>query len=104
MKLLKVKFNQYEIIIVSIAIGHAFAILGDPDKRSSFDRYGIDSDRGSNNRASGFRGFDSSPFEAEISPEDIFRMFMGNEFPGFGKLINHRFCNAIYSISNRSWI
>nr|KAJ3414990.1 hypothetical protein HK105_001626 [Polyrhizophydium stewartii] len=72
------------------AIGHAFAVLGDPDKRDQYDRYGVDPEsRGAAAAArsggAGFRGFDGNRFESEITPEELFRMFMGgDEFPGFG--------------------
>ncbi|KAI8909176.1 DnaJ domain-containing protein [Gorgonomyces haynaldii] len=64
------------------AIGNAFAVLGDPDKRSGYDRFGVDSDRPQ--RDSQFQGFRGNPYHAqEVSPEDLFRMFMGEDFPGF---------------------
>jgi DnaJ family protein B protein 12 len=63
------------------AISNAFAILGDSEKRQNFDRFGTvsDSPRAQNN----FRGFAHGQQFQEVSPEELFRMFMGNDFPGF---------------------
>ncbi|KAJ3125779.1 DnaJ, sub C member 18 [Nowakowskiella sp. JEL0407] len=61
------------------AIGHAMAVLSDPDKREKYDRYGIDSESraSSSNTTSPFnRGF-AGDFENEISPEELFNMFFG---------------------------
>ncbi|KAI8923968.1 hypothetical protein BC831DRAFT_468017 [Entophlyctis helioformis] len=73
------------------AISHAFTVLGTQDKRDAYDRYGVDTDTRSGAATAarggggGFRGFDGTRFESEISPEDLFRMFMGgDDFPGFG--------------------
>ncbi|KAJ3165215.1 hypothetical protein HDU88_004298 [Geranomyces variabilis] len=64
------------------AIGHAFAVLGDADKRAKYDRYGIDSDSrgggGGGGGGGGFAGFGGPQFESEISPEDLFNMFFGD--------------------------
>ncbi|KAH6574043.1 hypothetical protein BASA62_002650 [Batrachochytrium salamandrivorans] len=72
------------------AISHAFTVLGDADKKEHYDRYGVDMDTRAGAAAAassrgGFRGFDGARFESELSPEDLFRMFMGgSEFPRFG--------------------
>ncbi|KAI8918421.1 hypothetical protein DFJ77DRAFT_293660 [Powellomyces hirtus] len=66
------------------AIGHAFAVLGDSDKRAKYDRFGIDSDNsrggGGGGGAGGMfgQGFGGPQFESEISPEDLFNMFFGD--------------------------
>ncbi|KAJ3307123.1 DnaJ sub B member 14 [Kappamyces sp. JEL0829] len=67
------------------AIGHAWTVLSDADKRTNYDRYGIDSESsrgggggGNPFQNAGFQGFGGHPgFEGEISPEDLLRMFMG---------------------------
>lgn len=62
-------------------------MLGDPDKRANYDRYGIDNaDSASSNAAhshASFRGFNGQEFHGHVSPEELFRMFMGDELPGF---------------------
>lgn len=66
------------------AIGGAFAVLGDQDKRASYDRFGIDSSESANApQHTAFRGFDGQEFRGQVSPEELFRMFMGDDFPGF---------------------
>ncbi|KAJ3039556.1 hypothetical protein HDV00_012132 [Rhizophlyctis rosea] len=66
------------------AIGHAFAVLGDSDKKDKYDRFGIDPESrggGGGGAGGGFpgRGFGGGgPFEPEISPEDLFNMFFGD--------------------------
>jgi len=70
-------------------VSRAFQILGDVDKRRMFDQTGGDPDSrgggggGGGAAASPFSGFARGPgmrqggFEAEISPEDLFRQFFG---------------------------
>ncbi|TPX64742.1 hypothetical protein SpCBS45565_g05631 [Spizellomyces sp. 'palustris'] len=63
------------------AIGHAFAVLGDTDKRAKYDRFGIDAEisrGGGGGGGFGGQGFAGSQFESEISPEDLFNMFFGD--------------------------
>ncbi len=67
------------------AIGTAFAILSDKEKRSHFDRYGDDD--GSATVGNPFGG--RSPYSADVSPEDIFNMFFGvnaGHVPGKGAI------------------
>lgn len=56
------------------AVGKAFAILSDPDKRAHYDRYG-DSTPQSGSQAQQRRYQND-----EVSPEDIFNMFFGGGF------------------------
>lgn len=64
------------------AIGNAFAILSDPEKRKQYDLYGADSPQSSpssSHRQSQYaytRGF-----ESEMTAEDLFNMFFGGGFP-----------------------
>lgn len=64
------------------AISRSFGVLSDPAKKKQYDRFGSDSNipqgRSGFPGGAGFGG--GSPFEAEINPEDLFRMF----FEGFG--------------------
>ncbi|XP_072050937.1 dnaJ homolog subfamily B member 12-like isoform X2 [Amphiura filiformis] len=70
------------------AIGKAFSVLSDSDKRKQYDLYGDETERATattNHRHfhhhNGFyyetRGFDDD----EFSPEDLFNMFFGGGFP-----------------------
>ncbi|KAK2717699.1 dnaJ homolog subfamily B member 14-like [Artemia franciscana] len=68
------------------AIGNAFAILSDKEKRRKYDLYGGEEDQMDTHghfRHSSPRGpYYSTNFEADISAEDLFHMFFGNGFPG----------------------
>ncbi|KAJ3272996.1 DnaJ, sub C member 18 [Terramyces sp. JEL0728] len=74
------------------AIGHAWTVLGDEQKRSSYDRFGIDSESSGNRGGgsgfgghSGFQGFGGHPgFQGEVTPEELLRMFMGGGAFGGG--------------------
>jgi len=75
-------------------VSRAFQILGDTDKRRMFDQTGGDPDSRSGGGGGGgqspFAGFARSPgmrqggFEAEISPEELFRQFFGGGGMGGG--------------------
>ncbi|KAI9912155.1 hypothetical protein PsorP6_009089 [Peronosclerospora sorghi] len=54
------------------AVGKAFAVLSDPEKRSHYDRYGNDAPI--QEQQAGRRNDD------DITPEDIFNMFFGGSF------------------------
>ncbi|XP_068184279.1 dnaJ homolog subfamily B member 12a isoform X2 [Antennarius striatus] len=56
------------------AIGNAYAVLSNTDKRRQYDQYGEE-------RAHPFRHRQHREFEADISPEDLFNMFFGAGFP-----------------------
>ncbi|MBN3312257.1 DJB12 protein, partial [Atractosteus spatula] len=61
------------------AIGNAYAVLSNADKRKQYDQYGEEkahSSRHGRSHADFHRGF-----EADISPEDLFNMFFGGGFP-----------------------
>jgi DnaJ family protein B protein 12 len=66
------------------AIGHAFAVLGDKEKRASYDMFGSESAspgmgrRSAHPFAHGFHpNSNFAQFEADISPEELFNMFFG---------------------------
>ncbi|GAB7348146.1 hypothetical protein MBLNU459_g6162t1 [Dothideomycetes sp. NU459] len=79
-------------------VSRAFQILSDPDKKSKFDKFGGDPDNrfggGSAPGPSPFSGFARSPgaaraggggmYEAEMSPEEMFRQFFGGGGMGGG--------------------
>ncbi|KAI9535414.1 DnaJ (Hsp40), sub B, member 12 [Dissostichus eleginoides] len=56
------------------AIGNAYAVLSNTDKRKQYDQYGEE-------RTNPTRQRQHRDFEADISPEDLFNMFFGGGFP-----------------------
>lgn len=73
-------------------IARAFQILSDPDKKRSYDQYGVDPDNrfqqsAAQNPFSGFQrqagaGRPGGMYEQEISPEELFRQFFGGGLGG----------------------
>uniref|UniRef100_A0A8C3PEM5 DnaJ heat shock protein family (Hsp40) member B12 n=1 Tax=Chrysemys picta bellii TaxID=8478 RepID=A0A8C3PEM5_CHRPI len=61
------------------AIGNAYAVLSNPEKRKQYDQFGdekVNPSRHGHSHTDFHRGF-----EADISPEDLFNMFFGGGFP-----------------------
>lgn len=56
------------------AIGNAYAVLSNAEKRRQYDQYGEERTQPSRHRH-------HHDFEADISPEDLFNMFFGGGFP-----------------------
>ncbi|TMS04770.1 DnaJ-like protein subfamily B member 12 [Larimichthys crocea] len=56
------------------AIGNAYAVLSNTEKRRQYDQYGEERTHPSRHRH-------HRDFEADISPEDLFNMFFGGGFP-----------------------
>ncbi|XP_061766009.1 dnaJ homolog subfamily B member 12a [Nerophis ophidion] len=56
------------------AIGNAYAVLSNVEKRRQYDQYGEEKTHPSRQRQ-------HRDFEADISPEDLFNMFFGGGFP-----------------------
>lgn len=56
------------------AIGNAYAVLSNAEKRRQYDQYGEERSHPGRNRQ-------HRDFEADISPEDLFNMFFGGGFP-----------------------
>ncbi|XP_075874548.1 dnaJ homolog subfamily B member 12a isoform X1 [Nelusetta ayraudi] len=56
------------------AIGNAYAVLSNAEKRRHYDQYGEE-------RSQPGRHRHHQEFEADISPEDLFNMFFGGGFP-----------------------
>lgn len=63
------------ILVLFIAIGNAYAILSNTEKRKQYDLYGEEKVHQSRH------GHSHHGFEADISPEDLFNMFFGGGFP-----------------------
>ncbi|KAM6442270.1 dnaJ homolog subfamily B member 12 isoform 1-T2 [Liasis olivaceus] len=59
------------------AIGNAYAVLSNPEKRKQYDQFG---DAKVSSTRHGPADFNRG-FEADISPEDLFNMFFGGGFP-----------------------
>uniref|UniRef100_A0A3Q4BSY9 J domain-containing protein n=1 Tax=Mola mola TaxID=94237 RepID=A0A3Q4BSY9_MOLML len=68
------------------AIGNAYAVLSNPEKRQQYDQYGDQSaassapQHSSHSRPGYYRSFHRD-FEADISPEELFNIFFGGRFP-----------------------
>ncbi|NXD44255.1 DJB12 protein, partial [Copsychus sechellarum] len=60
------------------AIGNAYAVLSNPEKRKQYDQFG---DEKLNPARHGHSHDFHRGFEADISPEDLFNMFFGGGFP-----------------------
>ncbi|XP_006891236.1 PREDICTED: dnaJ homolog subfamily C member 18 [Elephantulus edwardii] len=61
------------------AIGNAFAVLSNPDKRLSYDEYGDEQVTFTAPHARPYHYY--RDFEADISPEELFNVFFGGHFP-----------------------
>ncbi|KAL5019247.1 hypothetical protein ScPMuIL_004969 [Solemya velum] len=61
------------------AVGNAFAVLSDPDKKKKYDLYGPESEN--TGRGGGSEYNYTHGFEGDISPEELFNMFFGGGFP-----------------------
>ncbi|XP_053141159.1 dnaJ homolog subfamily C member 18 [Hemicordylus capensis] len=61
------------------AIGTAFAVLSNPEKRLQYDRFGDEQETLYTNLPKHYDYY--REFEADITPEEIFNMFFGGNFP-----------------------
>jgi DnaJ family protein B protein 12 len=61
-------------------IGHAFAVLSDPDKRRRYDQFGPDMDQIPQRPSASPSGYGRQTYyyENEMTPEEIFRMMFGD--------------------------
>lgn len=62
------------------ALGNAYAVLSNKDKRQQYDTYGNDSPQ-TQRRGDYFEYDYGRGFESDFTPEEIFNMFFGNGFP-----------------------
>lgn len=67
------------LLIHSPAIGNAFAVLSNPEKRLRYDEFGSDQEHVSTGQARHYNYY--TEFEADITPEEIFNVFFGGHFP-----------------------
>lgn len=62
-------------VVCYVAIGNAYAVLSNPEKRRHYDQYG------EVKSCAGRRRHSERDFQPDISPEDLFNMFFGGGFP-----------------------
>ncbi|XP_009075503.1 PREDICTED: dnaJ homolog subfamily C member 18, partial [Acanthisitta chloris] len=67
------------VVIPPAAIGNAFAVLSNPEKRLRYDEFGSDQEQVSTGQARHYDYY--TEFEADITPEEIFNVFFGGHFP-----------------------
>ena len=77
-------------------VSRAFGVLSDPEKKAKYDKFGGDPDSrfggGSAPQGDPFAGFArrqaggqrGTPFEADMTPEEMFARFFGGGMGGFG--------------------
>lgn len=66
-------------LVFVAAIGNAFAVLSNPDKRLRYDEYGDEQVTFTAPRARPDNYY--RDFEADITPEELFNVFFGGHFP-----------------------
>lgn len=74
------------------AIGTAYAVLSNPEKRKQYDQFGDDKNQAARHGHS--HGDFHRGFEADISPEDLFNMFFGGGFPSSKSTASSPQCDA----------
>lgn len=65
-------------------IGEAYEVLSDKKKRDTFDNFGEDGLRAGSSRTTTFTNYNNfnRPYESDISPEEIFNIFLNGGFVG----------------------
>jgi len=58
------------VCVCDVAVGKAYSVLSDPTRRNQYDRFGED----------GLRSQGLSQEQQDVSPDDLFRMFFGENF------------------------
>ena len=67
------------LFVFVAAIGNAFAVLSNPEKRLRYDEYGDEQVTFTTPRARPYNYY--RDFEADITPEELFNVFFGGHFP-----------------------
>ena len=67
------------LFVFVAAIGNAFAVLSNPDKRLRYDEYGDEQVTFTAPRARPYNYY--RDFETDITPEELFNVFFGGHFP-----------------------
>ncbi|GAA6108910.1 dnaJ homolog subfamily B member 12 [Tachysurus ichikawai] len=75
------------------AIGNAYAVLSNPEKRRHYEQYG------EAKNCAGRRRHSERDFQPDISPEDLFNMFFGGGFPSSNV---HMYSNGRMHFSQRN--
>lgn len=76
------------LLLFSPAIGNAYAVLSNPEKRQQYDQYGEQGAAETSGHSSAQPRYTHThqrtfhrDFEADISPEELFNIFFGGRFP-----------------------
>ncbi|KAB7498282.1 DnaJ-like protein subfamily B member 14 [Armadillidium nasatum] len=63
------------------AVGNAFAVLSDPEKRKQYDLYGPEESSTQNHRSYSHHDY-TRGYEGDVTAEELFNMFFGGSYPG----------------------
>ncbi|GMS96104.1 hypothetical protein PENTCL1PPCAC_18279 [Pristionchus entomophagus] len=73
------------------ALGNAYAVISDKDKRAAYDVHGADGPPERRGRGDYFEYDYGRGFEADITPEEIFNMFFGGGYADMGQFRRRNF-------------
>jgi len=65
------------------SVGNAYAVLSNTEKRSQYDKYGLDDNTSTSNRGHSHRYHRNYHDDEDISPEELFNMFFGGMQPTY---------------------
>lgn len=77
---------EYLLFYFTLAVSKAYSTLSDPTRRNHYDRFGED----------GLREHVTSP--ADVSPDDLFRMFFGDGDRGVFFEDDGRYCDVNFTL------
>lgn len=86
------------------ALGNAYAVLSNEEKRKQYDMYGADGGNVRRGSRGDFFEYDyAHGFDADFSPEEIFNMFFGGGFPTESvRRTRHGFHSTTHSTRNQN--